>query len=124
LELNTARVFVEDLAAAKRFYGEQLGLPLKADGMACGYCVFKAGTLDLVVEAVPADAPAEDRALVGRFTGLSFSVLDASDTFQNLSAKGVKFSGEPERQSWGGTLATFVDPSGNALQIVEHPAAI
>lgn len=34
------------------------------DGSEAGYCVFRAGGLDLVIEAVPDDAPAEDRALV------------------------------------------------------------
>jgi catechol 2,3-dioxygenase-like lactoylglutathione lyase family enzyme len=32
MELNTARVFVRDIDAAKQFYSSQLGLPLKADG--------------------------------------------------------------------------------------------
>lgn len=123
MELNTARVFVNDLAAARRFYAEILGLAVKADGSAYGYCVFQAGAADLVIEHVGSEAPQEDRLLVGRFTGLSFTVKDVVDRHQQLAARGVIFTGLPEKQLWGGVLATLQDPSGNQLQIVQHPAA-
>ena len=123
MELNTARVFVKDIDAAKQFYSNKLGLPLKADGCQYGYCVFKAGNTELVVEAVADDAPEEDRVLVGRFTGLSFTVKDVSEKHRELVALGVPFTGAPEKQFWGGTLATLQDPSGNELQIVQQPTA-
>ena len=123
MELTAVRIFVEDLDAAKRFYAEKLGLTIQFDGSMHGYCVFKAGPADLVIESVAADAPEEDRALVGRFSGLSFSVRDADTTYRQLAARGVTFSGLPELQSWGGTLATLRDPEGNELQIVQRPAA-
>ncbi len=121
MELSAARVFVRDIVAARRFYVEILGLPIKADGTQYGYCVFRSGGTDLVIEAVADDAPEEDRALVGRFTGLSFKVQDASAKHKELQALGVPFTGPPEKQFWGGVLATFQDPSGNGLQLVELP---
>jgi catechol 2,3-dioxygenase-like lactoylglutathione lyase family enzyme len=121
--LNAARVFVRDIVAARQFYAGVLGLPLKVDGSGWGYCVFDGGAAELVVEQVGDDAPAEDRGLVGRFTGLSFEVADAAARHQALQAQGVVFDGPPERQSWGGILATFEDPSGNTLQICQKPAA-
>jgi predicted enzyme related to lactoylglutathione lyase len=121
MDLKTARVFVWDIDAAKRFYAEQLGLKLKADGSPYGYCVFQAGSTDLVVEAVALDAPEEDRVLVGRFTGLSFTVPNVHEAHAQLLALGVVFSGSPEKQGWGGVLATFRDASGNELQIVQPP---
>ncbi len=121
MQLQTARIFVNDMAAAKSFYATALGLPLKAGDDALGYCVFRAGHADLVVEHVSAGAPHEDRALVGRFTGLSFTVPDIQGAYTALRAKGVSFSGAPECQAWGGILATFADPAGNALQLVQHP---
>ena len=123
MELNTVRVFVRDLESAKHFYSSKLGLPVQADGSAFGYCVFKAGRTDLVVESVGEDAPAEDQRLVGRFTGLSFTVTDAEAKHRELVAIGVPFTGLPETQTWGGVLATFQDPSGNELQIVQRPDA-
>lgn len=122
MQLRTARIFVRDLPGASRFYEELLGLPLKADGREQGFLVFDAEPLSLVVEHVATDAPAEDQALVGRFTGLSFDVADVEAKFQELSSLGVAFTGLPERQQWGGILATLRDPAGNELQLVQQPS--
>lgn len=123
LRLGTARVFVRDLAEAQRFYGGLLALPLRAGGAASGFLVFEAGPVQLVVEPVGADAPADEQALVGRFTGLSFTVASVQAQYQALRERGVAFVEAPERQPWGGVLATFADPAGNRLQLVEPPAA-
>jgi lactoylglutathione lyase len=123
MELRTARVFVNDLESARQFYLERLGLAIRADGSQHGYCVFGAGIVQLVVETVAQDAAREDQALVGRFTGLSFTVQDVVAKHRELAALGVPFTGMPEKQPWGGVLATFMDPAGNELQIVQHPVA-
>ena len=123
MNLNTVRVFVRDIVSAKRFYGEALGLRISADGSEHGYCVFEAGAATLVVEAVPSDATPADLDLVGRFTGFSFEVPSATIAYGDLRSRGVTFTGEPEKQFWGGTLATFKDPSDNELQICEQPQA-
>ncbi len=122
MNLNTARVFVRDLVLARRFYGEGLGLKLHAQDAGRGYCVFNAGNCELVVEAVAADAPPADLALVGRFTGLSFLVPNIHVAQQDLKARGVVFTSPPERQFWGGTLATVRDPDGNEFQLVQRDA--
>lgn len=121
MQLRTARIFVRDLPGASRFYAELLGLPLKADGREQGFLVFDAKPLSLVVEHVATDAPAEDQVLVGRFTGLSFDVADVEAKYRELSSLGVAFTGLPERQQWGGILATLRDPAGNEIQLVQQP---
>lgn len=121
MRLSAVRLFVRELEPAARFYGAVLGLPQVAGSLAWGYLVFDAGGVTLVVEAVATDAPAEDQALVGRFTGVSFEVDDIDARHEELQASGVAFSGVPERQSWGGVLATFLDPAGNQLQLVQLP---
>lgn len=123
MNLNTARIFVRDIAKAKTFYSTSLGLLIKADGVAHGYCVFDAGNSELVVESVAPDAPQEEQALVGRFTGLSFQVPDVHEKYRELLARGVEFSGQPEKQFWGGTLATLRDLDGNEIQIVQRLAS-
>ena len=123
MNLSTARIFVRDIAEAERFYASSLGLELKAGNTEHGYCVFKAGNVELVVERVATDAPQEDQVLVGRFTGLSFTVANIHDKHAELEAAGVEFTGKPEKQFWGGTLATLRDPAGNELQIVQPPRA-
>lgn len=122
MKLAAVRIFVRDIVAARDFYAGALGLPLIADGAADGYCVFDMGGADLVLEAVPVDAPADEQALVGRFTGVSFAVADIVATHARLIAQGVHFSGAPEHQPWGGVLATLNDPAGNGLQLVQYPS--
>ena len=126
MNLNTVRVFVlvRDLGAAQPFYSNGLGLRLRAGRADLGYCVFDAGNAQLVVESVPPDAPEEDQALVGRFTGLSFAVADVEAKHKELLSLGVRFTGAPERQSWGGVLATFQDPEGNEMQIAQVANAV
>ncbi len=123
MELSAARVFVRDLPEAQRFYGSPLELPLRAGGADHGYRVFLAGSLQLVVEHVPPEAPEEDQVLVGRFTGLSFAVPSVEDEYNRLRAGGVPFTSEPEVQPWGGVLATLRDPSGSQLKLVQAPSA-
>jgi len=120
MKFSALRVFVSDLAAARDFYARVLGLQV-AGPASEEVCVLDAGSVQLVVEPVAADAPPEDRALVGRFVGASFAVDDVAAEHARLHALGVTFVGLPERQPWGGILATFEDPSGNQLQLVQLP---
>jgi uncharacterized glyoxalase superfamily protein PhnB len=39
--------------------------------------------------------------------------------FQELSAKGVRFTKGPEDTPWGGRIALFQDPDGNTLQLTQ-----
>lgn len=123
MNLNTARVFVRNLAAAEDFYANKLRLPLRAGSAALGYFVFAPGDAQLVVELVPPDAPEDEQALVGRFAGLSFEVGSVEEKYLELVAQGVAFTGLPERQPWGGVVATFQDLDGNQLQIAEYQKA-
>ncbi|WP_349742321.1 VOC family protein [Roseateles cavernae] len=119
MRLAAVRVFVRDLVSAQVFYQQTLGFKLKHGDAGAGYCVFDAGSADLVLESVASDAP--EQALVGRFTGLSFVAADIRARHAELRAAGVPFSGAPEQQPWGGWLATLVDPAGNQLQLVQYP---
>jgi catechol 2,3-dioxygenase-like lactoylglutathione lyase family enzyme len=117
LKASALRVFVDDLAAARHFYGTVLGLPVKWEWeeTAVG---FDFG-IDLIVELVGRDAEPEDQGLVGRFTGASIEVENIAAAHAQLTARGVTFIGSPERQPWGGVLAHFRDPSRNVLTLVQ-----
>jgi len=119
LKLSAARIFVRDLEAAQLFYRDALGLSQISGNPARGYCVFDSGGAQLVVESVADDAPDDEKVLVGRFTGLSFAVDDIAAAYERLRSRQVLFTGAPEPQAWGGILATFVDTSGNELQLVQ-----
>ncbi|MDA0264572.1 MAG: VOC family protein [Chloroflexi bacterium] len=38
---------------------------------------------------------------------------------QRLTAAGVEFIRKPEQEAWGGWVATFQDPDGNILQLLQ-----
>ena len=104
----------------RQFYGDKLGLSVEGFSAESGYCAFDTGPTKLILETIASDAPADDQALVGRFTGLSFPVDDIKGAQERLSSLGVRFSGSPEKQYWGGWLSTFKDPDGNGLQLVQY----
>ena len=52
----------------------------------------------------------EDRA--GSFSGISYATDDVEKSYAELSARGVKFRGPPQKQPWG-TFAMFEDSEGN-----------
>ena len=114
--MAAVRVWVHDLEAARRFYGEQLGMA--ATGESPGHVVYEPGGAPVIVEALAADDPEAGR-LVGRVLGVSLEVADATAAAAELSAAGVRVVGEPERQPWGGVLAFVEDPSGNVVTLAE-----
>lgn len=114
MKIYGMRIWVDDIAAAKRFYGETLGLTAKwIMEMAAGYDL----GIDLIVERD--DGGHEGESLVGRFVGVSIQVDDIQLSYETLKARGVPFLGPPEQMSWGGTLAHFKDPAGNTLTLMQ-----
>lgn len=52
--------------------------------------------------------------------------LEADDiraVHRRLVAAGVAFSRPPEQEDWGGWVASFADPDGNTLQLMQLPRA-
>ncbi len=119
MRLAAARIFVADLGRSTAWYRHLLGSEPTAGGPASGYVVFDTGA-ELVLENVGDDSEIAAAALIGRFTGLSFVVDDVRAALLSF-AHAVDVVGEPELQSWGGTLATIADPDGNQLQLVQYP---
>ena len=115
MKIAAVRLFVEEMAAARVFYAEQLGLnPVSLDE---AVLVFDAGPL-LIVEL--ADDEARPEGLVGRFAGLSLGTSDIESLHANREGNGCTVVGRPERQPWGGVLMHVKDPSGNVLSFVQQ----
>lgn len=49
---------------------------------------------------------------IGAFQSISFWTKNVQQTYEELSARGVTFSGPPKTAGWG-TAAIFSDPDGN-----------
>ena len=111
---------VPDIAAAKAFYGDTLGLDLTEEhGM---LTLHLAGGRDTIVYPKPDHVPAT-------YTILNFPVDDVEATVDELTARGVefeKYEGEDfatdakgiMRQG-GPLIAWFTDPAGNILSVLQ-----
>src|SRR5262249_45973200 len=113
--VSAVRIFTRNLAQARRFYADVLGLEQQA--VASEYVVFDLAGVAIVVEQVASDEPEGDD-LVGRLVSASFRVEDIDATYRHLSAQGVSFVQAPEKQPWGGTLAFARDPDSNVITLV------
>jgi predicted enzyme related to lactoylglutathione lyase len=50
---------------------------------------------------------------------LNFAVTDIATTAEVLRGRGVRFVREPSPEPWGGWIATFTDPDGNLVQLLQ-----
>ena len=110
---------VPDVAAAKAFYGDVLGIDVtEDDGM---LTLHLAGGRDTFVYPKPDFVPAT-------YTILNFPVDDIDEAVDELTARGVRcerYEGTPfetdpkgiQRQG-DGAIAWFTDPAGNILSVL------
>jgi predicted enzyme related to lactoylglutathione lyase len=52
---------------------------------------------------------------------INFDVDDIYAVAARLASNGVDFARLPEQEPWGGWVATFHDPDGNTLQLLQTP---
>ena len=114
---------VDDLAAAKAFYGETLGLTVRAlDELGLLQLELVGGTKIMVYpkhDFVPAT-----------YTILNFPVPDVDRAVDQLTKAGVRmaiFDGFPQDEKGiardqGPTIAWFRDPAGNILSVLSDEA--
>ena len=102
--------------ALRDFYVETLGLVPRADRD--GHVDFEWGGLRLTI-AVHDDVggPARDPLRLM----INFAVEDIEAEYARLREAGVAFTRPPGRERWGGLVATFADPDGNTLQLLQLP---
>ncbi len=67
----------------------------------------------------PSDYDA-DMTHIGEDTSIYFATKDIYKVQDQLMAKGVRFEKKAEKQSWGGTTATFLDPDDNKYKLMEY----
>jgi lactoylglutathione lyase len=54
---------------------------------------------------------------------INLAVHDIHQVYTTLCAKGVSFLKPPQQEYWGGWVATFFDPDGNILQLLQQPSS-
>jgi catechol 2,3-dioxygenase-like lactoylglutathione lyase family enzyme len=110
---------VDDIPAAKRFYGETLGLDVSEEHGMLTLHIARGG--EILVYPKPDHTPAS-------FTILNFPVDDIDRAVDELTERGVRFqryegSEQDERgiqRGFGPPIAWFTDPAGNVLSVLQE----
>jgi len=102
--------------AMARFYRETLGLAPRSD---------KADFVNFDWSGVRLSVGVHDRvegtSLDPLRLMINLTVTDIRAVHDRLVRAGVVFTRAPEREDWGGWVATFADPDGNVLQLMQLP---
>jgi predicted enzyme related to lactoylglutathione lyase len=111
---------VDDLPAAKTFYGQILGLALSEDNGILTLHIASGG--EIIIYPKDNHEPAT-------FTILNFPVADVEAAVDALSERGVRFEhydypglktdAKGIMRGQGPTIAWFTDPAGNILSVIE-----
>jgi catechol 2,3-dioxygenase-like lactoylglutathione lyase family enzyme len=110
---------VNDIAAAKRFYQEILGLAVEENP--AGLTLRIAGDRPILVYPKPEHTPAT-------YTILNFPVDDVEKAVDELVGRGVRFERyegfeQDEKgihRGEGPLIAWFTDPAGNVLSVIQE----
>ena len=115
ITMKNVVVFVRDLAIAKKFYIEQLRLPLVQETqMMMEFFPGDGATFGVALAMHEAAMP-----LVGRHTGITMTVEDIVTLCRELTAAGVNFAEPLEASPWG-KMAVVMDPDGNQIALVDR----
>jgi predicted enzyme related to lactoylglutathione lyase len=102
----------DDLAA---FYRDVLRLPVRTDRP--GHLAFEwpdGMRLTLGVHRLVHGPNTEPHRVM-----LNLGVTDIAAAAEALRGRGVQFVREPSPEPWGGWIATFADPDGNLVQLLQ-----
>ncbi len=113
--LKNIVIFVTDLAKAKFFYTDLLGLPV-------------AGQSEMLIEFFPGSATTlgvslalheEAKRLIGRHTGVTLKVKNIVAVCDSLKTGGAHFVEPLESSPWG-KMAVVQDFDGNMIALVDR----
>ncbi len=103
---------VSDLKKAVAFYEKTLGLNKKYEYPS--YAGFQCGGVEIGLRPSRKEKGYGENAC-----SVEFFVDDVDASYRALKKKGVNFVEEPHDEPWGGREASFLDPDGNWLEIVQ-----
>lgn len=125
-KVGTVSLYVADQQRAKKFYTEVLGFELRTDaelspGSKTRWIAVapKGAETDIILYEID-DHWEHYRGVIGKSQSITLDVSNFQQLYNDLKAKGVKFTTEPDFQPWG-TSAFMEDSEGNQILLVEQP---
>jgi catechol 2,3-dioxygenase-like lactoylglutathione lyase family enzyme len=120
--ISAITLFVEDLAAAKEFYRQVFGLPLRYEDP--NSAVFGFGpTMVNLLASTAAPGLVEPATVAPAGSGaravLTLTVEDVDAVCAQLAALGVALINGPMDRPWGIRTASFADPGGHIWEIAQ-----
>ena len=118
--IRAITLFVEDLQAARQFYTEVFGLPVKFEDD--NSAVFDFGnTIINLLKTTAASELIRPATVATREAGsrlqLTIEVDDVDAICAQLAARGVELLNGPMDRPWGPRTASFQDPGGHIWEI-------
>ena len=110
-------IWTDNLASMTQFYRDTLGFPVHSERPY--FVAFEWGAMRF---SIGLHSEISGQALDPRRVMINLATSDIQALHARLTAAGVQFIRPPEREHWGGWVATFADPDGNTLQLLQQPA--
>ena|SRR5690606_39064395 len=109
-------IWTDDLDRLSAFYRDTLGLTPYS--VRPHFIAFRWGNMRLSLgKHRNVSGPARDPYRIM----INLEVEDIHQMHASLTRQGVSFLKPPTQEYWGGWVATFFDPDGNILQLLQQP---
>ncbi|PRZ42471.1 putative glyoxalase superfamily protein PhnB [Antricoccus suffuscus] len=120
MHVHSAAVWVSNQKKALEFWEGTLGFERRIDQQMGPDNTFvtvapEGSFAELAINEAAKFGQSTDR--IGGDSGISFVIDDVTSWYEEMKAKGVSFSGPPEKMPWGDVGAHFEDPDGNSFFI-------
>ena len=120
--ISAITLFVEDLAATKRFYREVFGLPIVFEDAESAAFRFGSTLVNLLASTAATEL-IDPGVVAAREAGARFQftieVDDVDAMCAELVQRGVTLLNGPIVRPWGVRTASFVDPGGHIWEIAK-----
>ncbi len=110
--VHSVLIGTEEFGRLVPFYRDVLGLNVQMEGD--GFAVLADGKL-----AIGKHSEVQGRSRDPNRVMVNFQVGDCQAEYERLRGKGVEFVRTPSQED-GFTIATFLDPDGNVLQLFQE----
>ena len=115
--INPIILFVKDYKRSLSFYRDTLGLKLaSSDDPHEEFATFDIGGTVFALHG------GYDREIKGDGNiAIHFVTENLEEEVKRLKENGAKFTKEIRKMPWGAHQATFADPDGNEMDLMQHP---